>query len=86
MAGQQSINANLQPLTAHVYHVMIIVASGFSKKSFFYHCYVCFLEILLNDLERVFLEFKHIYKTHRTSLFSFNLLIFYSLFCNHSVY
>ena len=30
-------------------------------------------------------EFKHFYKTHRTSLFSFYLFIFYLLFCNNSV-
>ena len=33
-AGQWSITANFQPLTAHIYYVMIIVASGFSNKSF----------------------------------------------------
>ena len=38
-AGQQSITANLWPLTTHIYHVMIIVANGFSKKSFYYHCF-----------------------------------------------
>ena len=32
--SQQSITANLWPLTAHIYYVMIIVTSGFSKKSF----------------------------------------------------
>ena len=31
-AGHQSITANLWPLTAHIYHIMIIVTSGFSKK------------------------------------------------------
>ena len=31
-AGQRSITANLWPLTAHIYHVMIIVTGGFSKK------------------------------------------------------
>ena len=40
----------------------------------------------MNDLEFVFLEFKHIYKTQRTNLLSFYLFIFYSLFLNHSVY
>ena len=34
-AGQQSITVNLQPLTTHIYHVMIIVTGGFSEKSFF---------------------------------------------------
>ena len=31
--GQRSINVNLWPLTAHICHVMIMVTSGFSKKS-----------------------------------------------------
>ena len=35
-----------------------------------------FQEILLNNLELVFLKFKHFYKTHRTSLLSFYLFIF----------
>ena len=34
-AGQWSITANLWPLTTHIYHVMIIVTSDFSKKYFF---------------------------------------------------
>ena len=34
-AGHRSITANLWPLTAHIYHVMIIVTSSFSKNSFF---------------------------------------------------
>ena len=33
-AGQQSITANTWPLTAHMYHVTIIVTSGFPKKPF----------------------------------------------------
>ena len=32
--GQRSITANLWPLTTHIYHIMIIVTIGFSKKSF----------------------------------------------------
>ena len=40
----------------------------------------------MNSLELVFLEFKHIYKTQRTSLFSFYLFILYLLFHNHSAY
>ena len=35
-AGQRSITVNLPPLTAHIYHVMIIVTGGFSSKSFFF--------------------------------------------------
>ena len=34
-ASQRSITTNLQPLTIHIYHVMITVTGGFSKKSFF---------------------------------------------------
>ena len=39
----------------------------------------------LNNLELVFLEFKHISKKQKTSLFSLYLFIFYLLFLNHSV-
>ena len=34
-ASKWSIITNLWPLTTHIYHVMIIVTGGFSKKSFF---------------------------------------------------
>ena len=61
-AGQLSITADFRPLTAHIYHVMIILKGDFSKKSFCYY-HFCFLEIFLNNLELVFLEFKLIYKT-----------------------
>ena len=54
-AAQQSITANLWPLTTNIYHVMIIVTGGFSKKSF-YHYYSYFVEVLLNNLELAFLE------------------------------
>ena len=60
------------------------MTGSFFKKSFFYYFY--FLKILLNNLELVFLRFKRIYKTQRTNLFSFYLLIFHLLFCNHSLY
>ena len=76
MAGQQSITTNLRPLSTDIYHVMIIKTGGFSRNLFYYY----FLEILLNDLEFVFLKFKLFYKTHWTSLFSFYLFIFYLLF------
>ena len=33
-AGQRSIITNLRPLTAHIYHVMIIMTDWFSKKYF----------------------------------------------------
>ena len=58
-AGQWTITANLWPLTTHIYHVMIIVTSGFSMKPFYYHCFH-FAEILLNDFELVFLELLNI--------------------------
>ena len=56
-AGQRSITAKLWPLTAHIYHVMIIVTSGSSKKSFllslllfcinyFERSWTCFLGIV----------------------------------------
>ena len=59
MAGQRSITANLWPFTAHIYHVMIIVTGGISKKSSYYQ-YFYFVEILLNDLELVSLELLNI--------------------------
>ena len=80
--GQQSITGNLWSLIAYIYYVTIIVTGGFPRNLF--HCY--FLEIFLNYLELVFLEFEHFYKTLRISLFSFYLFTFYSLLCNHSVY
>ena len=57
-ASQQSITANLLPLTVHIYHVMIIVTGGFPKKSFYNNLY--FAEIFLNNLELVFFELLHI--------------------------
>ena len=83
-ADQRLITANPRPLTTPIYQIMTIVTGGFSKRFFFYYFY--FLEILLNDLEIVFLEFKYIYKTQRISLFSFYPFIFYLLFSNYSVY
>ena len=44
-AGQWSITTNLWPLTAHIYHVMIVVTGDFSKNSFYYN-YFYFTEIL----------------------------------------
>ena len=49
---------------------------AFPRNLFYYYYY--FLEILFNDLELVFLELKHFYKTYRTRLFYFYLFIFYS--------
>ena len=59
---------------------------GSSKKSLFFKYNFHFLEILLNDVELVFLEFKHTYKTERSGLFFSYLFTFYLLFRNHSVY
>ena len=62
-AGQWSITTNLWPLTTHIFNVMIIVTGGFFKKSFYYYYYYYyyyFVEILLNDLELVFLELLNI--------------------------
>ena len=41
--SQWSIIDNLWPLTAHIYHVMIIVTGGCSKKSFYYYYYIYFI-------------------------------------------
>ena len=74
--SQQSITANFRPLTAHIYHVMIIVTGGYSRISFL----SLFPRNFLNDLELTFLEFKHFNKTHRPSFLSFYLFILYSFF------
>ena len=52
MASQRSITANLRPLNTHIYHVVIIMTGGFSKKSFLllfsrnsFEKWTCFLRI-----------------------------------------
>ena len=35
-ASKQLITANVWPLTAHIYHVMIVMTGGFSNKSFLF--------------------------------------------------
>ena len=35
-AGQRSVTASLWSLTAHIYHVMVIVTGGFSKKFLYF--------------------------------------------------
>ena len=55
---QRSVTVNHRSLTAYIYHVMIIVTSSFSQKSFinFYKSFkdpFYFIEILLNDLQQV---------------------------------
>ena len=85
-AGQQSINTNLWPLTTHIYHLMITV---FFPEIFFFLFFdkiILFPRNSFKVLELVFLEFKPIYKTQTTSMFSFYPFIFYLLFHNHSVY
>ena len=69
---QRSTTANLRSMTAHIYHVMIIVTGGFSKKSLLLLLLLLLLYFprnLLSDLEFLFLEFKHFYKIHRTTSF-----------------
>ena len=80
-ASQQSITVNFWALIIHIYHIMVTVTGGFSRISF-----LLFPKCFLSNLELVFLEFKHFYKTHRTSLFSFYLFIYLLLFDNHSGY
>ena len=77
-ATEGSVTTTLWPLTTDIHHVMIIVPSSFSKEYFFYQYHFYFLEILLNNFELVFLEFKHIN--------TFTIYIFHLLFCKHSVY
>ena len=62
------------------------MTGGFSKKSIFINIIFISQKLFWKIFELVFLEFKHIYKTQRTSLFSFYLFIFYSLFRNNCVY
>ena len=44
-AGQQPITTNLWPLTSHIYHVMIIVISSFSKK------FLMSINVYFNDMQ-----------------------------------
>ena len=67
-AGQRSITASLWPLTAHAYHVMIIVTSSFSK-SFSLVILFLFPINFLNNLELVFLEFKHLQNVRKKYVF-----------------
>ena len=64
-AGQRLISINLQPSTAHIYHVMIIVTGGFSKKSLIYQYYFYFLEILLNYREFAFMLIQRVITKQR---------------------
>ena len=80
-ASRLSIIINFWALIIHIYHIMITVTGGFSRISFL----LLFPKKFLSNLE-LFLEFKHFYKTHRTSLFSFYLFIYFLLLSNHSGY
>ena len=84
-ARQRSTIANVRSMTTHIYHLMIIVTGGFSKKSLLLLLY--FPRNLLTDLEFLFLEFKHFYKIHRTSLFicSFFTWCFIIILCIKAV-
>ena len=84
-----SVTANLWPLTAHIYHIIIIMTVRFFKKSFF----LLFPRNSFEQFELVILEFKHFHKIHRTSLFSFHLFIcsffawcFVVILCINAVY
>ena len=67
-AGQRSITASLWPLTAHAYHVMIIVISSFSKSLSLLILFL-FPINFLNNLELVFLEFKHLQNVRKKYVF-----------------
>ena len=77
-------------MTVHIY-VIIIMTYGFSKKSLLFfprnsleQSWPCDLGIYKHFIKCINLQtiYKHFYKTHRTILFSFYLLIFYLLFQN----
>ena len=90
--GQQLTTGNLQLLSTHILACNDHCDRWLFQEIFIYYyyhyCYYYyyhFLEIILNDLEPIFLKFNHFYKTHMTS-FSFYLFNFYSLFHNYSLY
>ena len=72
-----SVNGWLPPIFGLWLPIFIMSLSLWTVafQRIFFNCYH-FLEILLNDLELVFLKFKHFYKIHRKSLFSFICLFF----------
>ena len=81
--GRSVVN-HLWPLTAHIYHVMITVAMGFSQKPLYllfprnsFTC--CFVIIFCITAFHLFVLF-HSLQTYRMCLFSFCLS-----FCNHSL-
>ena len=83
-ASQWSITGNLQPLTAHIYHEMIIVTGDFFQE--------IFLLLLLfpkNSFERSWtlnsLNLITFTKHTEKVCFLLYLFIFYLLFCNHSL-
>ena len=88
-AGQRSITANFQSLTADIYHVMIIVTGSFSKWSFSWLILFLFPRNLLNDLELVCLEVKHLQNTNDKSVYfisSFFICCFVIILCINSLH
>ena len=75
--NQWSSTTNLQPLIAHIYHVMIIVTSGFSKKCFYYNY---FLEIILNNFINLF-SWKLSTLTKHTEQFCFLFICLFFTCC-----
>ena len=75
--SQWSSTTNLQPLIAHIYHVMIIVTSGFSKKCFYYNY---FLEIILNNFINLF-SWKLSTLTKHTEQFCFLFICLFFTCC-----
>ena len=80
--GRSTVNNRQSSVFDSPYSSWSFRPVGFPRNLFYYFS----LAIILDNLELVILQFKHFYKTHRTSLFSFYLFIFYSLSRNHSMY
>ena len=74
-ASQRSITANLWPLTARIYHVMIIVISGFSKKSFFLILFFISKEFFWTILNSLF---------HNHCVLAFPTFSNFSTACKHT--
>ena len=77
-AGQRSITPNLWPLTTHIFHVMIIVTSEFSKKYFL-------ILFPINSFEQSFFLSWNL-NTFKHKFLLFFSVIFYLLFRNQSVH
>ena len=79
--GQRSTAASLQPLTAHIYHIMIIVTGGFFKKYFFINT----IFISQKFLGTILKLFSCLQNTKNNSAF-FLSVHFLLVFFNRSVY